>query len=213
MYDPLNPETEFLAYLDEYIDVSHLIPILHMARRLKFSVKVERDDMITQLMSSSKLVYSKQIRFPDNIYAVNISRGTAATIYHRILSALDYSDRELEAIGEQSSRRYTTINDQKVQFTKALEHLLSLCYTCTSPDAPIMGIHNRLSFEKTYKLRWTDLLDTSPTLIPSVPGIKPKVVQKQQSGGGPSGADPPVTKQQQQLGKPGTVTQNIDAGK
>lgn len=186
MYSSANSQTNFLAFLDEYVEVSQLISVLHMARRLKFSVKVERDDMINQLMSCSKVVYSRQSRFPGTIYAVNISRGTAANIYHRILSALDYSDRELDATGEQSSRRYTTINDQKVQFMKAVDHLLSLCYSCINPDAPIMGIHNRLSFEMTYKLDWVEVPDMSSVPVPSGVGTGSSFVRITQPQANPT---------------------------
>lgn len=143
-----------------------MISLLHTARRIKFSVKVDRDDLINRLSDCSKISYSSTSRFPSDIYAVNISRGTTASIFHRILNALDYSERELENMGDQSSRRFSTINDQKVQFIKAVDHLLSLCYSCTSVDAPLMGIHNRISFESTQNLLWTDLASLVPSLPP-----------------------------------------------
>lgn len=186
-----NGPSSFLAFVDEYVDVVDMIGLLHSARRVKFSVKVDRDDFISRFSDCARILYRADLRFPSDLYAVNISRGTAANIYNRIISALDYSERELEGLGDQSSRKHRTISDQKVQFIKAVDQLLSICYSCTAVDAHLMGIHSRPSFEEIHKLLWVEPDNDNPPAFNFPPAIV--AVTTQNSGQQSSTSQVPLT--------------------
>lgn len=139
----------------EFVEYNLLLMFLNNAKMLRYSVKAERDSVIDQLRSLTVTSIDETTRFPEGLY-VNRSYGVAAGLLDRILQAADLTERELDREAETATRKYSVVNDQKVQFFKTISQLIAVLHTAYRADAPLKGIFTRSTFESTFHLEWQE---------------------------------------------------------
>lgn len=133
-----------IKLMESYVSLDEFLPILMSARtKLRFSVKAERDQQIDTLRACVSAPLGIN-RFPDDGYYINLSRGPASNLFHRMLSSLDYSEREMDH-RDGANTKFSCINDQKVQYTKSLDQLINICYNPTSDTT----VRERLTLQES----------------------------------------------------------------
>lgn len=121
------------------------MPLIKQARRVRFSVKAVRDNLITHLTDMANHYVTPDERFP-NYALVRIDGSLVGGYIDTIIIALD--------LGERDGDSRTNENDQKVQVFKTAALVESHLTTVGTADAAAAGVFTRDSFEKYYDVAW-----------------------------------------------------------
>lgn len=129
---------------------------MSVVRSIPFTVHSERErarQTILGIVQNAIVVPNS--RFPRDGYYIDMTTGSIADMFDKILAALDFSETSLEQSASHVRENHRSqANDAKLSWLKGCQFIMTTLSRPTNPSAPINGIFCRASFEMFFNTRW-----------------------------------------------------------
>lgn len=137
-----------------YVLLRTLMSTLNMMRFKSFSVKANRDLMLTALdnMPLEEVYRGQYQRIKDAVF-VDLGHSVIDAYLIQLASTLDWSNRDVEK-GRPSQIHYDRFEDAQRSFTTTLQSLTNLVNCRTVNKQYMVGIFDRQSFERYFQIYW-----------------------------------------------------------
>lgn len=143
-----------------WMEYAPLMTIMNTFKFKQFSVKANRDAMLTTLQNlQHNTPFSPSNRFPESKIYIDLNHSVPMRLLQQLTRALDYSDRQTEkgrsTTDHEKDRSYSNFEDAKVAFYSSVDAILDLIGPLPIESAHIFGIYVQSSFESEHDLLWT----------------------------------------------------------